>query len=38
MVTPQSPLSFDNGVSEDAPARIGRMLQLIVAAPEYQFS
>ncbi len=34
----QGPLSFDNGVSEDAPARIGRMLQLIVAAPEYQFS
>ena len=34
----QGPLSFDNGVSEDAPARIARMLQLIVAAPEYQFS
>ncbi len=34
----QGPLSFDNGASEDARARIGRMVQLIVAAPEYQFA
>ena len=31
-------LSFDNGASEQAADRIGRMVQLIVAAPEYQFT
>ena len=31
-------LSFDNGASEQAANRIGRMVQLIVAAPEYQFT
>ena len=34
----QGPLSFENGASDDAQARIGRMVQLIVAAPEYQFT
>lgn len=32
------PLSFDNGASEEAAVRIGRMVQLIVSAPEYQFA
>jgi hypothetical protein len=32
------PLSFSNGTSDEARARIGRMVQLIVAAPEYQFT
>ena len=32
------PLSFGNGASEEAEGRIGRMVQLIVATPEYQFA
>ncbi len=31
-------LSFENGAGEEAAVRIGRMLQLIVSAPEYQFA
>ncbi len=31
-------LSFGNGASAEAENRIGRMVQLIVAAPEYQFA
>jgi uncharacterized protein (DUF1800 family) len=31
-------LSFDNGASKEAAIRIGRMVQLIVSAPEYQFA
>ena len=31
-------LSFGDGASEQAEDRIGRMVQLIVAAPEYQYS
>lgn len=34
----EGPLTFENGASENARARIGRMVQLIVAAPEYQFA
>ncbi len=34
----EGPLSFSNGASEEARRRIGRMVQLIVAAPEYQFT
>ena len=32
------PLSFSNGASEEAEGRIGRVVQLIVSAPEYQFA
>ena len=31
-------LTFSNGASDEAKSRIGRMVQLIVAAPEYQFT
>ena len=31
-------LSFGNGASEEAEGRIGRIVQLIVATPEYQFA
>ena len=34
----EGPLSFSNGASEEAEGRIGRMVQLIVSAPEYQFA
>ena len=34
----EGPLSFSNGASEESRRRIGRMVQLIVAAPEYQFT
>jgi hypothetical protein len=27
-----------NGATEEAAARVGRLVQLIVAAPEYQFA
>ncbi len=32
------PLSFGNGASEEAEGRIGQMVQLVVATPEYQFA
>ena len=34
----EGPLSFGNGETEEAAARVGRLVQLIVAAPEYQFA
>ena len=34
----EGPLSFGNGATEEAATRVGRLVQLIVAAPEYQFA
>ncbi len=34
----EGPLSLGDGATEEAAARVGRLVQLIVAAPEYQFA